>query len=250
MSLWRLEWLRLLRTRRLMALLAVYVFFGLTGPLTARYLSQILNGLGGTGGVKVEFPEPRPADGIAQFTSNASQLGLLVVVLVAASALAFDARREMAVFLRTRVRGVRQIVLPAYGVNAGAAVGALLAGALAAWYETVILLGPLPPGRMLLGIACAAMFLVFAVALTALIASLVRGALATAGISLAILLAMAILGSFAGLQRWMPTTLFSALAGLVDGGRPGDYLPAAGVAILASGGALWGAVNFGARREL
>jgi ABC-2 type transport system permease protein len=249
-SLWRLEWLRLLRTRRLIALLAVYVFFGLTGPLTARYLSQILNSLGGTGGVKVEFPEPRPADGIAQFTSNASQLGLLVVILVAASALAFDARREMAVFLRTRVRGVREIIVPAYAVNAGAAVGALVAGALAAWYETAVLLGPLPFGRMLTGIACAALFLVFAVAVTAFVASLVRGALATAGVSLVILLGMAILGNLGGLHRWMPTTLFSALAGLVDGSRPADFVPAAAIAIVASAVALIGAVAFGARREL
>ena len=101
MNLWRLEWLRLARTRRLAALIGVYLFFGLTGPLTARYLEQILGSLG-TEGVRIEFPQPKPADGIVQFMGNVSQIGLLVVVLVAASALAFDARREMAVFLRTR----------------------------------------------------------------------------------------------------------------------------------------------------
>ena len=85
MSLWRLEWLRLVRTRRLVALLSVYAFFGLVGPLSARYLAEIIRAVG-TNGVQVQFPTPTPADGIAQFVSNASQIGLLVVVLIAASA--------------------------------------------------------------------------------------------------------------------------------------------------------------------
>ena len=60
MNLWRLEWLRLVRTHRLLVLLGVYLFFGLTGPLTARYLPQILAALG-TEGIRVEFPAPVPA---------------------------------------------------------------------------------------------------------------------------------------------------------------------------------------------
>ena len=46
MTLWRLEWARLVRTRRLVALLAVYLFFGALGPLTVRYLQQIVNRFG------------------------------------------------------------------------------------------------------------------------------------------------------------------------------------------------------------
>jgi ABC-2 type transport system permease protein len=133
------------RTRRLFALLAVYAFFGLTGPLTARYLAEILGAVG-TEGVQVRFPEPTPADGIARFADNASQIGLLVVMLVAASALAFDARREMAVFLRTRVSRVRAIVLAAYGVSIAGAVAGLLLGSACAWYETTVLLGVPPAG--------------------------------------------------------------------------------------------------------
>ena len=71
-----------------------------------------------------------PADGIAQFVGNASQIGLLVVVLVAASALAFDARREMAVFLRTRVRAYGPSSSRPTSITAAAAVAGLVAGSL------------------------------------------------------------------------------------------------------------------------
>ena len=66
MNLWRLEWLRLVRTRRLVAILGVYVFFGLTGPLTARYLGADPRPAGHERGAR-RVPAPQPADGIAQF---------------------------------------------------------------------------------------------------------------------------------------------------------------------------------------
>jgi ABC-2 type transport system permease protein len=248
MSLWRLEWLRLVRTRRLLAVVGVYVFFGLTGPLTATYLSEILSGLG-TEGIQVEFPDPIPADGVSQFIDNASQVGLVVVILVAASALAFDARREMAVFLRTRVRGVRAIVLPAYMVNAGAAVGGLVVGSLAAWYETTILLGPLPAVDMLAGMACGVLFLCFAVAIDALVAAIARGVLATAGVTLVALLSMAILGGLTPLGHWLPTRLAGAMPQLVRGAELSEYVPAAATTLGLTLSAVAGAIALAERRE-
>jgi ABC-2 type transport system permease protein len=249
MSLWRLEWLRLVRTHRLLVLVGTYLFFGFTGPLTARYLSELLGQLG-TEGVKVEFPEPVPADGIAQFVGNASQIGLLVVVLVAASALAFDARREMAVFLRTRVRGVRSIVVPAYVMTAAAAVAGLVAGSVAAWYETTVLLGGLPATATLIGIALGALFLAFAVALTAAVASVMRGVAATAGVSLAGLLGLAILGGLTPVGRWLPTHLAGAMTELVRGTSAADFGPAVLTSLAGTVAALTVAVVLGARREV
>jgi ABC-2 type transport system permease protein len=248
-TIWRLEWLRLIRTRRLLVLLGVYLFFGLTGPLTARYLEAIIGRLG-TEGVRVEFPPPAPADGIAQFVGNASQIGLLVVVLVAASALAFDARREMAVFLRTRVDGVRHIVVPAYLVNTMAACAALTVGSLAAWYETAVLLGGLPPTGMLAGIAYGALFLAFATAIVALAAAVLKGVLASAGAALVALLAMGIAGNLTGADRWLPTTLLDAMTTLVDDASPTRYLPAAAVAVVAGSAALAAAIAITGRREI
>ena len=65
MSLWKLEWIRLTRTRRWIALVGVYLFLGFTGPLLARYMADILERAGG--GIEVAVPEPVPADGMAQY---------------------------------------------------------------------------------------------------------------------------------------------------------------------------------------
>jgi ABC-2 type transport system permease protein len=232
-NLWRLEWLRLVRTHRLTGLVAVFLLFGFTGPLTARYLEELLRRFGG--GVEVRLPAPVPADGMAAYVDNGQQLGLLVVVLVAAAALAFDAQRESAVFLRTRVRSMWQLVLPKVAVNAVAAAGAFALGAAAAWYETAVLLGGLPAADTLAGIAYVAVYLAFAVALTALAAALLRGVVGTAVTALAVLLLLGLVESLGVLADWLPSHLVGSLHVLAGGGDPGAFLPAAAVTLALGG---------------
>ncbi len=249
MTLWRLEWLRLLRTRRWIALAAVYLFFGLTGPPLARYASDILRRFG-SGNLQITIPPAVPADGISNYIKNASQIGLVVVVVVAAGALTFDARPEIGAFLRTRTDSLWRILAPRFWVSAVAAAGAFLAGSLAAWYETVVLIGRLSTGAMLAGMAFGVIYLAFAVAVVALSAAIARGTLAVVMLSLAILIALPIAGLVRGVGPWMPSELVGALDALARGAHAADYLRATSTALLGGALALWFAVRLAARREL
>jgi len=103
MNPWRLEWLRMTRSPRGLALTLVYLFFGFTGPLLAKYLTEIAKL--GSSGVQIIAPPPRPADGIVNFVSQGSQTGMLVLIVVVAGALSYDAKRGLATFYRTRAPG-------------------------------------------------------------------------------------------------------------------------------------------------
>lgn len=249
MSLWRLEWVRLVRTRRLLALVAVYVFFGLLGPLTARFLPDIIERFGGE--MTVIVPDPVPADGIAQFSANAQQIGLLVAVAVAAGALTLHAIPEMAIFLRTRVSAAGRLLLPRYAAAWAAAGGAFVLGTAAAWYETAVLLGPVPAGPMLAGTGFGLIYLAFAVAVVAAAAARSRSLLATAAISLVALLALPLLSLITPLAAWLPSYLVGSLDSLVAGRAAAiDFLPAAGVSLAAIAGLLASAVQMTTRREI
>lgn len=249
MSLWRLERLRVLRTRRWVALLAVYLFFGLLGPFTARYLAEILARSGAK--VPVELPPPVPADGLASFVSNASQIGLLVVVIVAASALTLDARPGLSVFYRTRVRRHADLVLPRFVTTAVAAVAGWSAGTLAATYETVVLIGSPGVTAVLLGWLLGSLYLVFAVALAAVVAGRSRSVLATVGMTLGVLLALPILGLYRPVGRVLPSALVGSMDALARGtNHPGDYLGAAGLTVLLTAGLVAAAVRLTGRRDL
>ncbi len=248
MTLWTLEWLRLVRTRRWVALLFAYLFFGLLGPVTARYMSEIVSRFGG--GVTVSFPDPTPADGITQFVGNASQIGLLVAVVVAAGALSLDATPEIGTFFRTRVPSLTRILMPRFSVTALVVVGAFGLGTLAAWYETVVLIGSLPGGRLAAGWLLGSVYLVFVVALVALVAARTSSVLATVLVTLVTLIGLPILGILPAVAEWLPSHLVGALDGMVRGSEFAEYLPAAGITIIASVVALWAAVRLSSRREL
>ena len=159
-----------------------------------------------------------------------------MVVVIAAGAFTFDARRGLSTFLRTRVDNIWQLIGPRFAVNAAAAVAAYTLGTLAAWYETALLLGSPPAGTMLAGLLCGSVFLIFAVSVTTAAASVARGTLATVGITLGALLALPILGIAGPLHAWLPSTLVTAPVALFGRSDLGDYLPA--LATAATGSAL------------
>lgn len=252
MTLWRLELLRLTRTRRWVALVGVFVFFGLLGPLSARYLAEIVSFAGGElEGATIEFPPPVPADGMAQYVSNALQIGTLVAVVVAAGALAFDAVPEMGVFLRTRIDSVTRILIPRVAMTTAAVVASFVLGALTAWYMTWALIGSPDAGAVLVGLLFGVVFLVFVVALVAAVAGRASTVLGTVMVSIVVLLIMPVVSIADSIGRWLPTHLAGALGALPAGAaEAGDYVGVTVVTLVLTAALFWLAVRFSQRREL
>lgn len=248
MNLWTLEVARLTRTFRWMLLFGVYAFFAVVGPITARYFNEIIGQFGGD--MTIIAPDPRPVDGIAQFIGNASQLGLLAVAVVAAGALALDARPEVAAFLRTKVTRAPTLLLPRYTVTAAAAVLALVGGTAVAWAMTGALLGPLPVGAMIVGTLYGALYLVFAVAVVAAVAGFVHSQAATVFGSIAVLLILPIISLVGPVRPWLPSELLGAVGALLEGAPAGEYARAVLATIVVTPALLALAVHRFALREL
>jgi len=237
MSLWRLEWLRLVRTPRALSLGAVYLAIGLIEPVATRYVSTIVGHA--SHGAVIRLPKPTPADALSSYVSEAALVGLIVLVAVAASALGFDSSPGLAAFFRTRVRSMWQLVAPRFVAYAAAGALAYLTGTLAAWYETRLLIGSLPAAGLFAGVLCGVVYLAFAVAVTALATSLARNTVASAGITLAILLALPLLADIHVIANWVPSALVGAPADLVASTQHlSHFLPALAVAAVAAAAAL------------
>ena len=73
MSLWRLEWLRLVRTQRFFVVLALFMILGFGAPLLERYLGELISSTSGDSGIRIEVPPPSSSDAIASYTKNAQQ---------------------------------------------------------------------------------------------------------------------------------------------------------------------------------
>lgn len=123
MGPWRLELLRIWRTRRLIALAAVFAIAGLGDPVLTYYLPDLIKRAGN--GVRITLPKQTAADGMTSFAGSVAQLGTLVVVIVAAASLAIDSRPVLAAFYRTRLRPAARLIMPRYLTVTGAAIATL-----------------------------------------------------------------------------------------------------------------------------
>lgn len=248
MNLWRLELVRLIRTNRWMIVAGVYVLFGVLGPVTAAYLPEILARFGGD--IEVTLPDPQPIDGMIQFVTNVSQLGILAVVVVAAGALAIDARPEVAAFYRTRVSSAWTLLRPRYVVSLGISAAALVLGTVLAVAGTVALLGPLEMGPIAVGTALSLGYLAFVVALAAVMATVTRTAVTTIFAVLAVTIALPMLGLVAALKPWLPSELVVATLAMSEGAGAREFARSTLVTVAAVAGMLWVATRRLASREL
>jgi ABC-2 type transport system permease protein len=248
-TIWRLELLRLFRTLRWVGLLASYLAFGVLGPVLTRYQEEIFRNIGG--GVTVEAPPPTSELAIASYVGNASQIGLVVTVFIAAGSLAFDGRPEWAAFLRTRARSIRELVLPKVVVMAAASSASFALGAVAAWIATVALIDDVPAKAMVAGIVAWGLYLAFAVSVVALAAGLARSAIGVGGITVVALLAAPIVVELVpALEPWSPSTLVGAIVEMIEGAPATDYIRAGLVAAGLSALAGLGSVRLLAHREV
>jgi ABC-2 type transport system permease protein len=220
-SSWKLEWLRLVRTRRWLVLAGTFVFFGLAGPVTIHYLPQLLSSQ--LAEMKIALPEPPPAAGVAEFAETLSGVGLVVVVVVAAAALCVDANPTLSAFYRTRTADAWSLLAPRYVVTVAAVSASFLIGTAAAWYETVVLLGRVSGVDVVVAAGLCLVYLGFAVAAVAFAASIVRSALATVGVSLSILIALPIVATYEPIGRWSPSALAGAFGDILEGGGVATY---------------------------
>jgi ABC-2 type transport system permease protein len=247
MGVWRLELLRIWRTRRIVALGAIFVILGLGEPILTYYLPELVKGSGH--GVQITVPKQTATDAMAAFAGDVGQLGTLVVVVVAAASLAIDANPSLAAFYRSRIHRPARLLVPRYATVTAASVAMLALGTISAVYETAVLFGAVPIGALVGGFALEAVWICFATSIVAVFASLVRGLAGVVGGSIALLLALGLLGSASSVSSWLPTRLAGSGAALLQ--HPfGDLWHAVIVSSIATFAALAFAVNRLGDREL
>ena len=191
-SLWRLERLRLLRTRRWIALGAVFLLLGFGEPLVTSYLGRLLGaGTGSgssTGYIHISVSTPQPSDAMSAYFGNVGTVGTIVAVVVAAMAFSVRAEPALAGLYLTHVRSRVGLLLPRLVTVAAATGTACALGTAAAAYETALLLGAPAAGATVLGGLVACADLVFAVAVTFLVSTLLREQAAAIAVTLLVVL--------------------------------------------------------------
>jgi len=207
LSPWRVEWLRVWRTRRLIGLLFVYAFFGFGDPLLARYMAQIIGSATNSAQIHVTVAEPIPADGMIGYMGSAMQIGLMVGLAMLVSACAIDASYQLAIFYRTRRADLWTLLVPRLTVSLITMTAGFALGMAAAWYETMVLIGT-PSGAGVLRLLAAGFCYQLAFGGVAfLLTAILRSVGNTTAIAIVLVLLSSILTTWPSVARWSPVGL-------------------------------------------
>ena len=217
----RKELLEQWRTRRLVAVGAVLLFFGFLSPLSAKLLPDLMKSLGDTGGIVIELPPPTAQDGLLQYVKNTSQFGVLLAVLLAMGALAQEKERGTAAMVLSKPVSRANFLLGKF-VALTLVFGLCLALAgLACYYYTIVLFEGSGGARFVEMNLLLALFVEFYLAVTLLGSTIARSQVMAGGLGLGAIFVVAILGALPRLGEYMPTALLEwARVLMVGTGEP------------------------------
>jgi ABC-2 type transport system permease protein len=213
----RKELLESWRTYRLPVVAGLFLFVGLSSPLLAKYLPEILKAAGGDQLGALAIPTPTPVDAVAQLWKNLAQFGAFAAIILAMGSVAGEKDRGTAAFVlsKTASRGgflgakVAAIAL-VLGVSTILAV-------VVGWIYTAILFEP-PSVAGWAGLAILGWLSLGAWAAITFLGSTVTGSTAAAaGIGFMALLVLSIVSAIPSVAPYTPGGLAAPAVALATG---------------------------------
>ena len=214
------------RTSRLISVAVVFVLFGILGPLTDRYMKQILDAVGAQGGgMTFTVPEPTLNGDLTQIMKNLSQFGIICALLLGMGSVAWEKDRGTAGMIMTKPASRAAFLaakLVAISLNLTLAVA--LGCGLAYVYTVILYPSPFPLGGYVAMCALMLLTLVIFTAVTLLGSTVTRSAIAAAGIGFVAFLVLGILASLPAIGPWSPLGLLTPATHLALGEDAGNFL--------------------------
>ncbi len=195
------------RTKRVLVVTAVFVLFGLTSPLVAKFTPELLLSIEGAEQFADLIPEPTTADAMAQYIKNITQFGFILVIVLGMGAVAGEKDKGTATMILSKPLTRWAFLLSKFLAQAAVYLVAVMFGAVGAYYYTTVLFGGLDLGPFLFGNILLWLWLLVFTAVTLLGSTLARTTAVAAGIAFlgSVILLMA--GSIPKIGPLMPSAL-------------------------------------------
>jgi ABC-2 type transport system permease protein len=200
----RKEMIEQWRTSRLLVLAIVLLLFGLTSPLLAKYTPEMLKLIPGAEQFAGLIPQPTLLDAVAQYIKNIGQFGVLLALLMSMGTMSVEKERGTAALMLVKPLPRGSFLVAKFLALALSFLAAVALAALAGYYYTLVLFGPMDWGAWLALNGLMWLEMLVYVALTMLFSTLLHSQAAAAGLGLGALLVLSLVGS-------LPTALGDAM---------------------------------------
>jgi ABC-2 type transport system permease protein len=192
------------RSGRLIILLAIFLFFGIASPLTAKFMPSIVSSIIKGQNITINIPEGTWKDAITQFVKNISQMGVFIIILLSMGVVAKEKENGTASFLLVKPVSRNLFILSKFSSQFIVRLVSMCVGFLTAVLYTNIFFGSF---SMILFAKIASVLLLYLIVIQFI------------AIFFSVLIKTQIL---AGILAFITTLLLSAASIL---GKPGIYSP-------------------------
>ena len=237
-----------LKQYRLIIVGSIFLFFGLSAPLTLKYLPDILK-MAGDQGMVIQLPVPTAAQSFASYSGDIGQIGALIAVLVTMGCIANELKSGTVVITlskpvsRSAFVGAKMLAV-SLTFLVSLTIASLVCLAYTVWLIQGTAILPFVGLNLLL-----LLFLVFCLAVTMLFSSLYKSSLAAGGIALGVIIVQGIFSAIPIIGKYMPGKLLSWGTDLLTGTN-NQYWWALGITITATGICLYLSQRFLKNRDL
>ena len=211
------EFLEQRRTRKFLIAMIVLVLFGMTSPLLAKMVPQIMTLVPGGEAYVNLIPTPTINDAVTQYVKNITQFGVLLALVFSMGAVAVEKDKGTAVMILSKPMSRGSFLLAKFTALALTFAIAILVAGVSCYYYTYFLFGSLDILNWIALNILVILYILVYVALTLFFSTLTRTQFVAIGCSFGTLILLGILSSFPGMSANLPDGLIVNASGLMMG---------------------------------
>lgn len=213
------------RTKKLLIIGFIFIFFALLSPITAKITPQLLKQFSAPG-MSITLPEPTYLDSLDQFMKNVGQLTIFILLFVVSGAVADEKNRKTLEMVLVKPL-TRSAFITAKFLSYFLSVTGLFAlGTLIFYYYTITVFSSFSFVNLSIIFLLTTISLLTILTITILFSTVSRSNLAAAGIGFLSFIALAITGALLPkFEKYSPIYVLGKYRQIITDGWTADYLP-------------------------
>ena len=202
------EILESVRTFKLLIVIIAFFIFGMTSPLMAKLLPEIIGNLT-VEGMTITLPEPTAIDAYGQFFKNMTQMGLIILILVFSGILSTEYSKGTLINVLTKGLSRYAVILAKYSVYLGLWTVSLAISFATAYGYTDYLFAQEGIVNLLPSVFCLWLFGSFLLSVITLAATLIKSNYGSMLMTVLVLGVLFFINIMPKLQKYNPLALVS-----------------------------------------
>lgn len=210
------EWMEYIRTYKLLILVCVFFFFGMTSPFLAKITPEMLKSMD-LQGMTINIPDATALDAYSQFFKNVTQMGLIVFFLVCGGTLSHEFSKGTLIHIVTKGLSRTKVMLAKFTMVSVVWTLSLALSALTNYGYTRYLFGGQHVDHIFYSMFCFWLFGMFLIAVLLLGSCLFSGSFGGVMVVAAVVFALFIFTMIPDVSSYLPITLASVNVDLLSG---------------------------------